>query len=81
MELPLNYDRAIDDNDVWEACYSAGLRWLTRKQIAEAVGRKVTPHLVQRIERMVTEGSLARETFTLGNGAQGYTYRARESGE
>jgi hypothetical protein len=78
MELPLNYDRAIDDNDVWEACYSAGLKWLTRKQIAKAVGRSVSPHLVARIERMVSEGALEKQVFTMRNNAQGYQYQASE---
>jgi len=79
LELPPPLGRAIDDNDVWEACYSAGLRWLTRKEIAQAIGRKVTPHLVARIERMVEEGALEKQVFTMRNNAQGYQYRAAEA--
>lgn len=81
LELPYPFGHAIDDSDVWEACYSAGFNWLTRKQIADAVGRSVHPALVARIERLVIERKLEREVYTLRNGAQGYKYRALESGE
>lgn len=81
LELPYPMGHAIDDTDVWEAIYGFTPEWATRKQIADAVGRRVTPSLVARIERMVTECLLERDVFTLRNGAQGYKYRALESGE
>lgn len=81
LELPFPMGHAIDDNDVWEAVYGFTPEWATRKQIADAIGRQVTPSLVARIERMVTERLLERDVFTLRNGAQGYKYRALESGE
>lgn len=79
--LPYPFSHAIDDADVWEAVYGFGHEWGTRKQIADALGRSVHPALVARIERLVTERKLEREIFTLRNNAQGYRYRALESGE
>lgn len=79
--LPYPFGQAINDTDVWEAVYGFTPNWASRKQIADALGRQVTPSLVARIERMVTERLLERDTFTLRNGAQGYIYRALESGE
>lgn len=81
LELPYPMGRAIDDNDVREAVFSYTPDWATRKQIADFIGRKVTPSLVARIECMVKERLLERDVFTLRNGAQGYKYRALESGE
>jgi predicted transcriptional regulator len=80
LELPYPMGRAIDDNDVWEACFSKH-DWSTRKDIADAIGRSVHPALVNRIERMVEDRLLERDTYTLRNGAKGYRYRALESGE
>jgi hypothetical protein len=77
--LPPPFGRATDDNDVWEAVYYYGAQWCTRKQIADGVGRRVTPGLVARIERLVSEGKLERTIYTLRNGAQGYMYRAVEA--
>jgi hypothetical protein len=79
LELPYPIGRAIDDNDVWEAVYSHGLKWATRKSIADALGRKVTPSLVARIERLVSEGKLEKQVFTMRNNAQGYQYRTAEA--
>lgn len=81
LELPFPMGRAIDDKDVWKACYSKGMEWSTRKDIADAIGRSVHPALVNRIERMVEDRLLERDTYTLRNGAKGYRYRALESGE
>lgn len=78
-ELPYPFGHAIDDADVWEAVYGFGLEWATRKQIADALGRSVHPALVNRIERLVSEGKIEREVFTLRNNAQGYRYRALET--
>lgn len=80
MELPYPFGKALDDNDVWKALYSAD-EWLSRRQIAATVGRKVTPSFVARLERMVAECKLERRVFTLANKAQGYEYRALESDE
>jgi hypothetical protein len=69
---------AIDDADVWDAICFFAPEWATRKQIADAVGRRVTPSLITRIERMVAEGLLEKRIFTLRNNARGYQYRAVE---
>lgn len=80
LELPYPFGSALTDTDVWENCYSAQ-RWLSRKEIANLVGRKVTPGLVARIERLVEQRWLEREVRTARNGVQGYVYRALEDGE
>jgi predicted transcriptional regulator len=79
-ELPPPFGRATNDNDVWEACYSAH-KWINRREIAARVGRSVTPALIARIERLVNECILARRTYPLPNGTWGYEYCALETGE
>lgn len=79
-ELPYPFGRATSDTDVWEALYSAN-KYLNRREIANAVGRSVTPGLIARIERLVSECWLERRTYPLPNGTWGYEYRALETGE
>lgn len=52
---------------------------LTRAQIARAIGRRKTPHLIELIDQMVVDGLLWREVITLHNGVQGYRYHVRRS--
>lgn len=68
---------AVTDADVWEACYSANA-WLTRGQIAAALGRKVTPSLIAKIEQMVKKGWLLRGYTVLPNGIKRFSYMAVE---
>ena len=49
---------------------------LTRSQIARALGRRKTPHLITLIDEMVASDLLRREVITLHNGVQGYLYFA-----
>ncbi|MDQ7028026.1 MAG: hypothetical protein Q9P44_20990 [Anaerolineae bacterium] len=50
---------------------------LTRTQIAEALGRSKTPHLIDLIEELVDEGYLTRRVKLFGNGVEGYIYRLK----
>lgn len=47
---------------------------LTRTQIAEAIERTKTPHLIDLIEELVDEGHLVRHVKVFGNGVEGYVY-------
>ena len=47
---------------------------LTRTQIARALKRKKTPHLISIIDDMVASGLLERQVFVFHNGVQGYVY-------
>jgi len=57
---------------------SGKTKWVTRSQIAEYCGRKVTPTLIKRIEKLVTEGKLDKEMFQLPNKATGFVYAIPE---
>lgn len=81
MELPFPLGRAVTDADVWEAVYSHGNQWATRRMIADALGRQVHPRLIERIEALVESGYLEKRALTLRNGAQGYEYAARQGRE
>jgi len=48
---------------------------LTRTQIANALDREKTPHLINLIEELVDEGYLVRHVKIFGNGVQGYVYQ------
>lgn len=52
---------------------------LTRTQIAKALNRAKTPHLIQLIEGLVEAGYLRRQVKIFGNGVEGYIYH--DSGE
>ncbi|MEL6405646.1 MAG: hypothetical protein AAFN11_19995 [Chloroflexota bacterium] len=47
---------------------------LTRTQIARALERTKTPHLIELIESLVDEGYLQRHIKIFGNGVEGYLY-------
>lgn len=47
---------------------------LTRTQIADALERTKTPHLIDLIEELVDEGYLTRHVKLFGNGVEGYVY-------
>ena len=47
---------------------------LTRTQIANALEREKTPHLIDLIEELVDEGYLVRHVKVFGNGVEGYIY-------
>jgi len=49
----------------------------TRTQIARALNRTKTPHLVGMIDEMVDEGILKRSVRVFNNGVQGYVYTVR----
>jgi prophage antirepressor-like protein len=42
--------------------------WYTRRDIAEALGRKKTSYVVRRIEEAVNEGLLLRDYYRQSNG-------------
>lgn len=47
---------------------------LTRTQIAHALNRTKTPHLIDLIEALVEEGHITRRIKVFGNGVEGYIY-------
>lgn len=49
-------------------------RPMTRTELARALNRKKTPHLIDMIEDLVAEGVLLRDTTTFHNGVSGYVY-------
>jgi len=49
---------------------------LSRTQIARALNRRKTPHLIAVIDELVDEGLLTREVTTLHNGVEAYVYHA-----
>ena len=51
---------------------------LTRTQIARALNRAKTPHLIDLIEGLVEDGYLQRQIKIYGNGVEGYLYRIAE---
>ena len=68
--------------EIWEFCYAvyngAGR---TRKDIAENLGLKKSPHLIEIINELVSDNWLGVEQSTLPNGAICYIYHAKETGE
>ncbi len=49
-------------------------RPLTRTEIARAIQRVKTPHLISMIEELVDEGVFRRWTKLYPNGVEGYVY-------
>lgn len=47
---------------------------LTRTQIAKALNRTKTPHLITMIESLVESGHIRRQVKIFGNGVEGYLY-------
>lgn len=48
---------------------------LTRTQIATALNRTKTPHLITLIESLVASGYIQRQVKIFGNGVEGYLYK------
>lgn len=72
--LPPPVGRAVTDSDVLEAFKSEWPLGLTRRELAEKVGRHVTPTLIARIEKWVNAGWLTVDIQVWPNGARGYKY-------
>ena len=68
------YVQALNDGDVLLA-FEQGDEWLSRRQIAERLWRKVTPGLCERLERMVGQGKLEKRVLDLNNGQKMFWYR------
>ena len=47
---------------------------LTRTEIVNRLNRKKTPHLIDMMDGLVTEGIFAREVVRFHNGVEGYVY-------
>jgi hypothetical protein len=73
------YTAAISDEDVL-LCFSSTDEILSRRQIAERLWRAVTPGLIDRLERLVTEGKLHRREDTLRNGLTMFWYNKTKKG-
>lgn len=54
---------------------------LTRSQIAKALERTKTPHLIRLIESLVEDGYVQRQVKIFGNGVEGYVYIAMTKNE
>jgi HEAT repeat protein len=52
---------------------------LTRTQIAEALLRTKTPHLINLIEELVDEEFLLKRVKLFNNGVEGYVYQLAKS--
>lgn len=76
IQNPTNDDLVLEFA-LW-AKNSGKTKWVTRAQIAEYCGRKVTPTLINRIEKLVAEGKLEKDTFQLPNKAIGFVYAIPE---
>lgn len=74
MPLPTPVGHAINDNDVLRVVREAYPEAMSRRGIADAVGRHVTPTIIQRIERLAASGCLIRDVQVWPNGARGYVY-------
>jgi len=74
MALPTPVGHAITDNDVLRVVREAYPEALSRKGVAHAVGRHVTPTIIDRLERLSASGCLVRDVQTWPNGARGYVY-------
>jgi len=72
--LPPLIGRAITDSDVLEQLKAVWPLGLTRKEIATALGRQVTPTLIARIEKFADAGYFTRDLQIWPNGARGYKY-------
>jgi len=71
------YTDHLSDEDVLLA-FTEPDEWLSRRQLADRVWRKVTPSLADRLERLVGEGKLVKQSIDLNNGMKMFFYqRAR----
>jgi hypothetical protein len=70
----LFYSRKLEDEDVL-LCFASDEEWLSRRQLAERVWRKVTPDFKARLERLVSEGKLIKTTDVLPNKREMFWYK------
>jgi predicted transcriptional regulator len=68
------YARKLTDEDVI-LVFTSKQEWLSRRQIAERVWRKVTPDFRARLERLVRENMLQKTIEKLPNGREMFWYR------
>jgi len=71
------YTAAVTDEDVLLALGKSE-DWVSRRQIAERLWRKVTPSLVTRLERLVGEGKLEKHSIDLPNHQVMFWYRGQQ---
>jgi len=74
----LMFDQPTTDYDVLAAFRNTD-EWLSRKTIAERCLRVKSPSLIQRIERLVSEGYILKEFSTLPNGVDMCIYKLARS--
>lgn len=72
--LPTPVGRAITDSDVLLQFKSAWPLGYTRREVADELGRHVTPTLIAKIERWVEAGWLTKDIQVWPNGVRGYKY-------
>lgn len=72
--LPPPIGRAIQDSDVLELLRRSWPTGMSRREICDALGRQVTPTLIQRIEKFVDSGHFTRDIDHWPNGVRGYKY-------
>jgi len=73
----LFYQQPTTDKDVLESFWNPE-EFLTRRQIAERVGRKPHKALNDRIERLCNEGKIERYQESLPNGRPQFWYKKGE---
>lgn len=74
VQRPMFYARKLEDSDVL-LCFASAGEWLSRRQIAERVWRKVTPDFKARLERLVGEGKLDKSVEILPNKREMFWYK------
>lgn len=73
-KLPPPVGEAVTDSDVLMQFKASWPLGLTRRELAESLGRQVTPTLIERIEKWVDAGWLTKEIKVWPNGVRGYKY-------
>lgn len=74
VQRPIFYSARLTDEDIL-LVFTSREEWLSRRQIAERVWRKVTPGFIDRLERICRENFLQRAEYTLPNGRRIFFYR------
>ena len=67
-------------NAIYEAVFAA-TEPLTRRQIAETIGKKKVPHVVKMIEHLTASGYFEKREITDKFGRQAFVYVAARRGE
>lgn len=73
-KLPPPVGQAITDSDVLMQFKASWPLGLTRRELATALGRQVTPTLIARVEKWVDAGYLTKDIQAWPNGVRGYKY-------